>query len=142
MHLDSGVTLQVEADAQEPYASFNLAADRIEKRLRRYRRRLRDHHAGGTADPRVDDGLTEVHSETLSETLSTGPVVVAETLASLKELSVSGAVMELDQTNAHFLIFRHTRDGHANLVYRRKDGNIGWIDSLAAAKAAAKNSAP
>jgi ribosomal subunit interface protein len=137
LHLDSGIILKVEADALDAYASFNKAADRIEKRLRRLKRRSRDRVAMGSQLSRArktNDGLELAPaiqsefdgSEVVEERM---PLVIAESFARLKEMSVSGAVMELDGGAAPVVIFRHAGDGRTNIVYRRADGNIGWIEA-------------
>jgi ribosomal subunit interface protein len=139
LHLDSGMTLQVEAEAHEPYASFNRAADRIEERLRRYKRRIRNKHGMHEAQPdagvefpialgpQVGDDADESGAAQSSDASA---AVIAEPQIHLKEMSVSSAVLELDLTNAPVVIFRHAGDGRPNIVYRRADGNIGWIDSI------------
>ena len=138
LHLASGVTLQSEGRAQEPYASFDQAAERLEKRLRRYKRRLKDHHAPNgvsylaeVADTMVADYVIEapVHDE--DEGTDFHPIVIAERTSALKNLPVSEAVMELDFTGAPVHVFRHAGNGRVNIVYRRSDGNIGWIDPAA-----------
>ncbi len=135
LHLVSGMTLQVEAEAHEPYASFNRAADRIEERLRRYKRRIRNKHGVQdfpqgievqTAGKDELDGLDRVNRGEPS------PAVIAEPRTSLKEMTVSSAVLELDLTNVPVVVFRHAGDGRPNIVYRRADGNIGWIDTILA----------
>jgi ribosomal subunit interface protein len=150
LHLNSGATLQADAKAREPYASFNRAADKIERRVRRYRKRLSDHHAaedlsvaptvkqnGGKAAAKqtdsqgaLEEGADEFPSLQLrgGEEGSLNPAVIAEPSSSFKRMTVSKAVMELDLTNAPVLVFRHDSDGRTNIVYRRADGNIGWID--------------
>jgi ribosomal subunit interface protein len=135
LHLNSGPTLQADAEAHEPYASFNLAADRIERRLRRHRKRLSNHHMyGNSADAEsavVAKAITtkpHPHPARQDGPPAPGPAVIAEPSSRFKEMTVSGAAQELDVTNAPFVIFRHACDGRPNLVYRRADGNIGWID--------------
>jgi len=136
IHLDSGMTLHTEANAADAYASADQAALRIENRLRRYKRRLKDRH--GT---RLDGAVVDVPSYVIeaptheddAEVTEFNPVIVAETTTVLKQLSVSEAVMELDLTGAPVVVFRHASHGHVNLVYRRPDGNVGWIDPPAAA---------
>jgi ribosomal subunit interface protein len=138
LHLMSGVTLQADAQAHEPYASFNRAADLIENQIRRHRERLLDHHAGTTADGRtkLEQFLREKASGTQrnepraeqGETLDCHPAVIAEPSSRFREMTVSGAAMELDSTNAQVVVFRRASDGRTNVVYRRPDGNIGWID--------------
>ena len=131
LHLDSGITLRVEAESQDAYASFNKAADRIENRLRRLKRRSRDHGAS-PADARrgiVDEPAFENAAATPEIAGERPPLIIAESCATLKEMSVSGAVKELDLANVPVIIFRQTGGGRANIVYRRPDGNIGWIDT-------------
>jgi ribosomal subunit interface protein len=139
LHLSSGATLQADAKAQEPYASFNHAADLIENQIRRHRERLLDRHAGTPGDERtIIEKLS--HEEppkadrrppraNIGEAaLDLHPAVIAEPSSGFKEMTVSGAAMELDSTNAQVVVFRHASDGRTNVVYRRLDGNIGWID--------------
>ena len=138
LHLMSGVTLQADAKAHEPYASFNHAADLIENQIRRHRERLLDHHASTAADGRIklEQVLGEKPSGThrdepqaeQGETHDLHPAVIAEPSSRVREMTVSGAAMELDSTNAQVVVFRHASDGRTNVVYRRPDGNIGWID--------------
>ena len=129
LHLTSGVTLQADGKAQEPYVSFDQAALRIEKRLRRYTRRLKDHQAAND-DEMVAKYILEapVEVEDEAEGQDFSPAVISETVYRLKELAVASAVMELDITGAPVLVFRHAGNGRVNIVYRRSDGNIGWID--------------
>lgn len=138
LHLNSGATLQVDAKAREPYASVNRAADRIERRVRRYRKRLSNYHA--VLGPEDQTSLETNPSEQISTEQNSpaalvedpprqlNPAVIAEPSSSFKKMTVSSAVMELDLTNAPLVIFRHAADGRTNIVYRRPDGNIGWID--------------
>ena len=132
LHLTSGTTLHADGRAHEPYASFDQAADRLERRLRRYKQRLKAHH-GGSAPASVESGVVAdyVLEAPVEESDAAGefnPLIIAERTSALKEMSVSGAVMELDMTGAQVLAFRHSTSGRVNLVFRRTDGNIGWID--------------
>jgi ribosomal subunit interface protein len=129
LHLESGGSVQVEAEAQEAYASFNMAAERIEKRLRRYKGKLRSRSCLNTqVSGRLQDEAIETPIMEIEDREDSCPVVIAESLDGLKEMSVSSAVKELDVTNSHVVIFRHAGDGRPNIVYRRADGNIGWVD--------------
>ena len=138
LHLMSGATLQADAKAHEPYACFNHAADLIENQIRRHRERLVDHHASMAADGRTkleqpsrDEASGAQRNDPgteQGETLDLHPAVIAESSAKFREMTVSGAAMELDSTNAQFVVFRRASDGRTNVVYRRPDGNIGWID--------------
>jgi ribosomal subunit interface protein len=135
IHLDSGITLEAEALAADAYASADQAAYRIEKRLRRYKRRLRDRQAARADGSAVPEELTlDMQSYVIAapdeDEIATdiNPVIIAESTTALKRLSVSEAVMELDLTGAQVIVFRHAGHGRVNLVYRRSDGHIGWID--------------
>ena len=133
IHLDSKITLHAEGMAADPYASADQAALRIEKRLRRYHRRLKDHRperldGGGAVDaPSYVIAAPEDEPEPPVE--GTAPVIIAETTMALRKLSVSEAVMELDMTGAPVVVFRHAAHGGLNVVYRRHDGHFGWIDA-------------
>lgn len=141
VHLDSGVTLHVEGMAADAYASADQAALRIENRLRRYKRRLKAHaaRANGPAKERIP-GLdarsyvvTAPDRDLDEEIVDFNPVIIAESTTTLERLSVSEAVMELDMTGAPVVMFRHAVHGRVNIVYRRADGNVGWLDPPAAA---------
>ncbi|WP_342359843.1 ribosome hibernation-promoting factor, HPF/YfiA family [Terrarubrum flagellatum] len=142
LHLDSGMLLQASGEAHEAYASFNEAAERIEKRLRRYKRRLREEHPGSRNGEAVEAGAAPLVDQAVDTIIETpdeeeealegfAPVVVAETSYRIKRQSVGDAVQELDLTGAPFLVFRHAGDGRVNVVYRRPDGHIGWINPTA-----------
>jgi len=141
VHLDSGITLHTEANAPDAYASADHAAERIEKRLRRYKRRLKDHHvarqngAGGEAAP-IDAPsyvIAAPQHDGEDDEAPFNPVIIAESTTRLRWLSVSEAVMELDMTGAPVVVFRHASHGRVNLVYRRLDGQVGWVDPPAVA---------
>ncbi len=139
LHLASGVTMHAEGRAQEPYASFEQAADKLERRLSRYKRRLKDHHPASNsmaqvAEDRVADYVIQEPEDAEFGT-DFHPVVVAERTSAMKTMPVSEAVMELDFTGAPVQVFRHAGNGRVNIVYRRPDGNIGWIDPGAPDKA-------
>ena len=139
IHLDSKVTLHAEGMATDAYASADQAALRIEKRLRRYHRRLKDHR------PERNDGWAAVDAasyiiaapeqESEADIDEFTPVIIAESTTTLKQLSVSDAVTELDMTGVPVLVFRHAAHGGINIVYRRADGHFGWIDPPALAGA-------
>lgn len=141
LHLDSGILLEAEAMAPDAYASADQAVGRIEKRLRRYKRRLKDHPAAGRVD-----GVAVANASTIdapSYVIATpeadeevgdfNPVIIAESTTVLERLSVSEAVLQLDLTGAPVLVFRHAGHGRVNIVYRRPDGHIGWVDPPAIA---------
>jgi len=143
VHLDSGMVIEASGNDNDANASFDQAAERLQKRLRRYKRRLKDRSRVQSAKmitpaaafvltpPPEDDELAEDYS----------PAIVAETTAEIRTLSVSGAVMELDMTDAPVVVFRNSSHGGINVVYRRPDGHFGWIDPalLENAETAAKD---
>jgi ribosomal subunit interface protein len=132
VHLDTGIVLHAAGEANDPQGSFDAAAQRIEKRLRRYKRRLKDHHAGNHANGSAEVAYTVMDSvpdedEEVPEDFA--PTIVAESSKQLKTMSVASAVMALDMTDEPVLLFRSPGKDQLNIVYRRNDGNIGWIDS-------------
>lgn len=138
LHLTSGMTLQAKGDAQDPMPAFDAAAERIEKRLRRYKRRLKSHNAGSDRGEPLDMAYSVL--EPLADTdedmpADFAPAVVAETTLSLRSQSVAAAVIELDAKDSPVHVFRNGASGQINIVYRRPDGNIGWIDPAAFARA-------
>ncbi|MEM6461804.1 MAG: ribosome-associated translation inhibitor RaiA [Pseudomonadota bacterium] len=131
IHLDTGASLQATGKALEPQASFDAAAERVEKRLRRYKRRLKDHHAGNHANAaevayRVMEASLHDEEEVPEDY---APAIVAESSKIIKTLTVASAVMQLDMTDNPVLVFRNAGNNEVNVVYRRNDGNIGWIDT-------------
>jgi len=134
LRLSSGLSLHAEGRAHEPYLCFDQAAHKIEGRLRRYKARLKDHAGVSAAHARgkVANYLIEPPSEEEDEPAEGfNPVVVAEGTEELKSLSVASAVAELDLTGASVLVFQHAGSGRVNVVYRRRDGAIGWLDAQA-----------
>ena len=140
LHLDSGITLEADAMAADAYASADEALLLIEKRLRRYKSRLKDRsarktHAESAAMAGLNGGgldapsyVIEAPSHEDEEVNEFNPVIIAEATTSLKRYSVSEAVMELDLTGAPVMVFQHGSSGRVNIIYRRADGNVGWVD--------------
>jgi ribosomal subunit interface protein len=131
IHLDTGISLQAHGASHEVYASADQAVDRIGKRLRRYKRKLKNHQPGREPVEEVIEAQSYVlampdEDEDLPEDFA--PVVVAEATQSIPTATVGRAVMDLDLTGAPVLVFRNAGSGTINVVYRRADGNIGWID--------------
>jgi len=137
-HIGRGIHIEAHGDANEPYPAFDQACDHLAKRLRRHKRRVRQHHkeildlealpaqqyilSGGVDDEVEDDAATDDAGQ------PDQPVVVAEMATNILRLTVSGAVMHLDLTGLPALMFRNSAHGGLNMVYRRQDGNIGWVD--------------
>jgi len=135
IRLDTGISLQANGQAQDPQIAFDAAAERIEKRLRRYKRKLKSHSTsvpnGETVDmayrvmaPIADD------DEEVPEDYA--PAVVAESTLALNTMSVAAAVIELDMKDNPVVVFRNAANEQVSIVYRRADGNIGWIDTTSA----------
>lgn len=133
VHLSTGLTVNAKARSADIYASFDGCAERMEKQLRRYKRRLKDHHNqratpvevfGASAYIVANDEDADEASE--PETLQ--PIIVAETQTKIKSLSVGEAVMQMELAGENVLVFRNEGAKRMNVVYKRADGNIGWID--------------
>jgi ribosomal subunit interface protein len=119
LHAGRGLSVQCHGEAADAYAAFDDAAERLEKQLRRYKRRLRNHHKYSKR---------EAEPEAAAEDDGEQPLVIAEMRTAIPQLSVSEAVMRLDLADLPVLLFRNSAHGTLNLIYRRRDGNVGWID--------------
>lgn len=135
LHLPTGATLQAEAFASDAYPACDLAAQRIEKRLRRYARRLKDKTGHHNQHPGIDARAYVIEApverdDDLEEEADGAfePVIIAEQTTNLRSMTVADAVMELDVTGASALVFHHAVHGRVNVVYRRPDGHVGWVD--------------
>lgn len=139
LHLDSGITLEADSIAADAYASADQALLLIEKRLRRYKSRLKDRsarkaYAATAALSDLNGASLDAPSYVIEapsdedEVSEFNPVIIAEATTSLKRYSVSEAVMELDLTGAPVMVFQHGSSGRVNIIYRRPDGNVGWVD--------------
>ncbi|MBZ0163193.1 MAG: ribosome-associated translation inhibitor RaiA [Notoacmeibacter sp.] len=138
IHIDTGMVLQTAGQAQDPQGAFEAAADRLEKRLRRYKRRLKSHSREGAGED-VDIAyrvMAPVADEDDEVPEDYAPTIVAESSVSLARMSVASAVIELDTKDSPVFMFRNSSNDHVNIVYRRADGNIGWIDPSESGKAA------
>jgi ribosomal subunit interface protein len=136
VHVGRGILMQAEDDGGDAYAAFDIVAETIAKRLRRHKRRLRDHHrvasdsyagrqfvlAADVAEEPAMDGLDAANGA------EQAPVIVAELEADIPTLTVGEAVMRLDLAETQAMLFHNRAHGGLNMVYRRNDGNIGWVD--------------
>ena len=132
VHIGRGILLQSEAEASAPYVAFDEAAQRLTERLRRYKRRLRDHHRAAVEGERASQYVLAADSGDDGERPAIDGanehLVVAEMQTEVPTLTVSEAVMRLDLANDTAMLFRNRAHGGLNLVYRRNDGNFGWVD--------------
>lgn len=147
MHVMADIILKGSNRAAEANIAFDGAADRIDKQLRRYMRRLKDRHGPGAdrAAERaslamVDDAEYKIFAPAPDEVEAGGdhPLVIAETRVDIPQASVGDAVMMLDLRNTNALLFVNSASGDHNMVYRRDDGSIGWVEPRRAAASAAK----
>ncbi|MEO0062232.1 MAG: hypothetical protein RLZZ08_792 [Pseudomonadota bacterium] len=131
LHVNHGLILKSHGQAADAHIAFDGAADKIEKQLRRYRRRLKDRHEQGAFAERQEDAAYTVFAsadEVEEEVVADAPLVIAETRVDIPESSVSDAVMMLDLRNTNALFFKNAGTGRHNMVYRRPDGSIGWVE--------------
>jgi ribosomal subunit interface protein len=137
VRLASGLLLEAHGEGADAYASADTAVERLETRVRRYKGRLKSHSAAAAATGRrkgdIDarDYVVEVADDEEHEApaAAAAPLIIAEAPHAIVELSVSDAVMQFDVTEAPFMIFRNAAHGGINVVYRRPDGHVGWIDA-------------
>lgn len=151
IHLPSGVTLQAHGEGDDAYQAFQESLDKIEKRVRRYKNRLRGHRAkeagpgedaaeriilAPSADDDHDDGLDGESLDGLARngngraaaSLDAGPAIVAESDTKIRTMTVSMAVLQLEVADSPAVLFRNAAHGRLNMVFRRPDGNFGWVD--------------
>ena len=129
VHLPSGIVLQSSGSASDPYASLEDSLEKMEKRVRRYHRRLKDHHKRSPlpSEPANAFIIKGSGDDTLEEK-GDAPLIVAESASDVKTMSVSEAVMQLELSETPAVLFRNVKHSGLNMVYRRSDGNIGWVD--------------
>jgi ribosomal subunit interface protein len=132
VHLSTGLTTQAKASATEIYASFDSSLEKMDKQLRRYKRRLKDHHKDRKEPVELFGAASYIlaasDAEATEEPETLQPMIVAEMEMKIPALSVGEAVMQMELAGAPVLVFRKENEDGINVVYRRDDGNIGWID--------------
>lgn len=134
VHARRGVSVQAHGEADDMFAAFEMAADRVEKRLRRFKRRLTDHHGQRLQTDDVEEVArqtviaAENEDEPEPDAGVDSPVTIAESTTPIRTLTVGEAVMRLELAGLPVLMFRDRGSGRYNVVYRRDDGNIGWLD--------------
>ena len=135
VHLSTGLNAQATGKATEIYAAFDASSEKMDKQLRRYKRRLKDHHRDRVQPVELSDAGSYI-LESREETDDAGqddvtPIIVAEMESKIPSLSVGEAVMQMEIASAPVLVFRNEKNNEVNVVYRRDDGNIGWVDPKA-----------
>jgi len=132
VHLSTGLLAQAKAHATEIYAAFDKCTHKLDKQLRRYKRRLKDHHRDRAQPVELFSAssyilaASEDSGESEPETLQ--PMIIAEMESKIPLVSVGEAVMQMELAGAQVLVFRNESSNGINVVYRREDGNIGWVD--------------
>lgn len=133
VHVGKGIDVQGQGSAVDAYAAFDEAGQHIDTRLRRYKRRIRDHHRNADRSSQqalqyVLQAEDEDNGQDEKQDDQWHPMVVAEMTTSVDNLTVGQAVMRMDLADLPAMMFRNSAHGGLNMVYRRPDGNIGWID--------------
>ncbi len=145
-----GKNIMVTADetAQDPYAAFDASSEKVGKQMRRYKKRLRDHHDRIELTPESEtlkarDYVLAAEPDNQNEETANekqedeAPVIIAEMTTDIQTMSVSDAVMRMDLSGEPAMLFRNSQNQELNMVYRRSDGNVGWIDPSINLKSAA-----
>jgi ribosomal subunit interface protein len=149
-HVGHGVKVQATASNTDPYHAFDESADRVAKQLRKYKNRLRDHNERLDKTPETSflkarDYILNTQGVNIEEdhedTGHAEPIIVAEVTTNIQAMSVSEAVMRMDLADQDYMLFKNAKTDTLNVVYRRKDGNIGWIDPSLEQTAAATKAA-
>ena len=137
IHLSTGLTASAKAHAHEIYAAFEQCSEKLEKQLRRYKRRLKDHHRERSQPVELSGASSYIlagsENSEESEPATLQPMIIAEMETSIPSISVGEAVMQMELAGSPLLVFRNEGHSGVNVVYRREDGNIGWIDPTNAA---------
>lgn len=138
VHLPSGATMEATGNAQDAYGAADEALEHMDKRLRRYKRRLKDHQAQSKLDAKADALAMFVVENPVSESDSddddrgpTEPMIISEQSRSLRTMTPGMAALELGLADHGVVIFNNAKHGRLNVVFKRKDGHIGWIDPKA-----------
>lgn len=138
----SGYGLKSQAKGSDPYGAFDAAADKVEKQLRRYKRQLKNHHHTPSSDEdmlRAFSAAKYVISadDKEDEAQADNPLIIAETEMRIETITVSDAVMRMDLGELPALMFINSANNRLNMIYRRSDGHISWVDPETAPKSAA-----
>jgi len=131
MHVMQNLVLKATGTAHDAHLALDQACEKIDKQLRRYKRRIKDRHEQANHAQKIEDAAYTIFEEPTDEDeelLSDAPVVIAETRVDVPEATVSDAVMMLDLRDTAALLFKNAGTGRHNMVYRRGDGSIGWVE--------------
>ena len=135
VHLSTGLNVQAKGSDHEIYAAFDASSEKMDKQLRRNKRRLKDHHKERSQPVELSDAgsyiLASNDDSDVAEEQDFTPVIVAEMETKIPSISVGEAVMQMELANSPVIVFRNEKNNSVNVVYKRDDGNIGWIDPRA-----------
>jgi len=135
VHLSTGLNVQAKGSNHEIYAAFDASSEKMDKQLRRNKRRLKDHHKERSQPVELSDAgsyiLASSDDSDVAEEQDFTPVIVAEMETKIPSISVGEAVMQMELANSSVVVFRNEKNNSVNVVYKRDDGNIGWIDPRA-----------
>lgn len=131
-HVMQGLILKAHGVAQDAHLALDQAAEKIDKQLRRYKRRLQDRHEQAAHAAREEEAAYSIIAAPDAEAdeveVADAPMIIAETTADIPETSVADAVMMLDLRDTNAMLFKNAGTGRHNMVYRRRDGSIGWVE--------------
>ena len=131
-HVNRGLILKSHGDAHDVHLSFDQAAEKLDKQLRRYKRRIQDRHEQSAYSAEEEEAAYRIFAASAEDGADSesvdAPPIIAETTADVPEASVADAVMMLDLRDTGALLFKNAGTGHHNMVYRRRDGSIGWVE--------------
>ena len=132
VHLSTGLNVQAKGHSPEIYAAFDASSEKMEKQLRRNKRKLKDHHKERSQPVELSEAgsyiLAATDDSALAEVEDAAPVIVAEMETTIPSISVGEAVMQMELASAPVVVFRNEKSNEINVVYKRDDGNIGWVD--------------
>lgn len=133
VRLSNGLLLEAHGEGADAYGSIDSAVHKLETRMRRYKGRIKNHSSPAAARRKVDvaarDYIVSLRDEDEAEQSEPNPLIIAEGQRNISHMTVSEAVLQLDLSEASFMIFKNASHGGLNVVYRRSDGHIGWIDA-------------
>ena len=136
VHLSTGLTVQAKGSDHEIYAAFDASSEKMDKQLRRNKRRLKDHHKERSQPVELYSAgsyiLDGIEDSAVAEEQDATPIIVAETETKIPSFTVGEAVMQMELAGTPVIMFRDEKSKKLNVVYKRDDGNIGWIDPHAA----------
>jgi len=128
IHVGKGIMLKAHYAADDPYPAFDQASERVAGRMRRYKEKLKSHHKQLSETDYIEAAYYKLHNKETEKPEKEDPMIVAEMATTIQSMSPSEAVMRMDLADLPALMFRNSVNGGLNMIYRRSDGHIGWVD--------------